>query len=68
MNKQAQEALKMAIEALEQAEKQLEKYWDEDIKRGYYIEEMDDSPMLSCGDALNACKKVLEQPAQEDNK
>jgi hypothetical protein len=58
-------ALKMAIEALEQAKKQLTKYWDEDIKRGYYIEEMDDSPILLCGDAINACKEALEQPAQE---
>jgi hypothetical protein len=57
------EALKMAIEALIQAHKQLGEYWDADIKRGYYIEEMDDSPMLSCRDALQACKKALEQPA-----
>jgi hypothetical protein len=66
------EALKMAIEALEQAKEQLEKYWDEDIKRGYYIEEMDDSPILLCGDTINACKEALniancdlKQPAQE---
>jgi septation ring formation regulator EzrA len=62
MNKQTQEALKMAIEALEQAKEQLEKYWDEDINRGYDIEEMDDSPILLCGDTINVCKEALEQP------
>ena len=70
MNKD--EALKMAIEALEQAEKQLTKYWDEDIKRGYYIEDMDESPILLCEDTINACKEALniancdlKQPEQE---
>jgi len=59
------EALKMAIDALEQAEKQLKKYWNADIKRGYDIEEMDDTPILLCKDTINACKEALEQPAQE---
>jgi hypothetical protein len=70
MNKD--EALKMAIEALEQAEKQLKEYWNADIKRGYDIEEMDDTPILLCKDTINACKEALasncealEQPAQE---
>jgi hypothetical protein len=52
-------ALKMAIKALEQAKEQLEKYWDEDINRGYDIEEMDDSPILLCEDTINACKEAL---------
>jgi hypothetical protein len=60
-----QEALKMAIEALEQAKEQLEKYWDEDINRGYDIEEMDDSPILLCEDTINACKEALEAEASE---
>jgi hypothetical protein len=59
------EALKMAIEALEQAEKQLEKYWNEDINRGYDIEDMNESPIILCEDTINACKEALEQPAQE---
>jgi molybdopterin converting factor small subunit len=60
MTPQTQEALKMAIEALEQAKEQLGKYWDEDINRGYDIEEMDDSPILLCGDTINVCKEALE--------
>jgi hypothetical protein len=70
MNKD--EALKMAIEALEQAEKQLIDYWNADIKRGYYIEEMDDTPILLCKDTIESCKEALniancdlKQPAQE---
>ena len=66
------EALKMAIEALEQAEKQLIDYWNADIKRGYYIEEMDDTPILLCKDTIESCKEALniancdlKQPEQE---
>jgi hypothetical protein len=59
MNTKTQESLEMAIEALIQAHKQLGKYWDADIKRGYDIEEMNDSPMLSCRDAIRACKEAL---------
>jgi hypothetical protein len=65
MNTQTQEALKMAIEALEQAEEQLKKYWNEDINRGYYIENMDESPILLCEDTINVCKEALEQPAEQ---
>ena len=53
MNKQTQEALKMAIEALEHAE------------LVFYITKDDGSKVSIYAETVNACKEALEQPAQE---
>jgi hypothetical protein len=53
MNTQTQEALKMAIEALEHAE------------LVFYITKDDGSKVSIYAETVNACKEALEQPAQE---
>jgi len=65
MNKQTQEALKMAIEAMTNADKSINEFFEGLVKLGVpeRLLKIDKSTKLV--PAINACKEALEKPAQE---